>query len=177
MLKRKLCSGMVARGTIDCSRLRVNGGIQRLAGQLTGDTGVILYAVSGMWQVRESGSARRWDERGKWHSGFKTLILPQGLAAHLGDGMDLPPSRSKAWSLSVNLPVRACWTSRKVCSVFDTLRGQSYRDRVGSCLPLSSRRTGCPRVQMLALRPGSPLHSVGFAALWRKASFTEALHL
>lgn len=52
MLKRKLCSGMAARGTIDCSRLRVNGGIQRLVGQVIGDAGDILYAVSGKLQLK-----------------------------------------------------------------------------------------------------------------------------
>lgn len=79
MLKRKLCGGMAARGTIDRSRLRVNGGIQRLVGRLTGDTGVILYAISGILQVRESRSARRWDGHGRWHSGFKALILHEVL--------------------------------------------------------------------------------------------------
>lgn len=48
----KLRSEMAARGTIDRSRLRVNGAIQRLVGQLIGDTGVILYAVSGILQVK-----------------------------------------------------------------------------------------------------------------------------
>lgn len=38
--------------------------------------------VSGVLQVRESGSG----SKGSGHSGFSGLVLPQGLAAHLGDG-------------------------------------------------------------------------------------------
>jgi len=173
---------VAARGTIDCSLLRVNGGVQRLVGQLIADTDVILYAISGMLQARESGSARRWDGRERWRGGFKALMLLQGLAVHRGDGVDLSPTCSKAESLDINLPARACWTSQKVCNAFDhgiikvgkdlqdrqvqPLRGQSYGDRVGSCLLLSCHYQSL--VQMPALRPGSSLHHVGFVALWSK---------
>lgn len=89
---------------------------------------------------------------------LQSLDPPRGLAAHLGDEMDLPLSRSKAWSLSVNLPIRACWTGHEVCNAFDTLGGQSYRGRVGSCLPLSSQITGCPSPRCRCQLSGHVLH-------------------
>lgn len=55
-----------------------------------------------------------------------------------GHGMDLPPSQSRTWSLSVKIPAGACCISHKVGYAFDTLRSWSYRDRLGFCLPLSS---------------------------------------
>lgn len=84
MLKRKLCRGMAAR---DYRSWQAEGEcwITKAGGMAPGIYRcVILCALRGMLQGRERGSGTRWGECGRWHSGFKALILPRCHAKDMG---------------------------------------------------------------------------------------------